>query len=324
MSEQTQWTLIVRAQGEGEAARRALGELVRVYQRTVRLLVSRQQLPRGLEIDDVVQEFFQGIVRRGDILRIDPDKGRFHGWLTVAVRHHVANARRTFFALSKGNKETVSVDFNDPERADSFAPTSEPCTAAALRELLRAEALDICDETIRRMTLKRRKPEQFRRLAQLLPGRQLDPRPLREEAAALGMTEATLRDKMNDLRTEFRNTLCAVVADGLRLPAGEDPLFNPLVRQELEELFNALGAPRDSCPPSDPSYRPPPAAPSTGSKVTGAKANAPQADTKAAPKATAAKVTEPKPAAKGSASKRAALSESLSPASMSQVYAVHH
>lgn len=322
MSEQTQWTLIVRAQGEGEEARRALGELVRAYQRTVRLLVSRQPLPRGMEVEDVVQDFFQGIVRRGDILRIDPDKGRFRGWLTVAVRHHVANARRTYFAQRKGNKETVSVDFNDPERADSVRPTLESSTAAALRELLRAEALDVCDETIRRMTLKRRKPEQFRRLARLLPGRQLDPRPLRDEAAALGMAEATLRDKMNDLRAEFRNTLCEVVADGLQLPSGEDPLFNPLVRQELEELFNALGAPRDSCPPSEPNHRPPPPAPKPPLTKASAEDTKRSSNSQPAASQPGAK-PEPKPTKNGAA-KRAASSETAFQVNMLRVCTTHH
>jgi RNA polymerase sigma factor (sigma-70 family) len=269
MSEQTQWTLIVRAQGEGLAARQALGQLVRAYQRTVRLLVCRQQLPRDMDVDDVVQDFFKGIVSRGDIYNIDPSKGRFRGWLKVAVRHHVSNARRRYFAQRYGHTKTDATDFSDAEHSETLA--SEACNPEALRELLRAEALDICDETIRRMMLRRRKPEQFKRLARLLPGRQLDLRPLRELASELGMTEGTLRDKMNDLRAEFRETLCKVVADGLCLPDGEDLLFNPLVRQELAELFDALGAPRDSNPPSEPGSGPFAASPLQGGAKSFAK-----------------------------------------------------
>jgi DNA-directed RNA polymerase specialized sigma24 family protein len=242
---QTQWTLIIRAQGEGEAARKALGQLVGVYQRTVRLLVGRYWLPRGIDVDDVVQDFFQAVVRR-DIHRIDRSKGRFRGWLSAAVRHHVLNTRREWSAQRRGNSNTAQAV--EVERvADSLVTCEGVETPEALGELLRAEALDVCDETIRRMAQRRIKPEQFELLKQLLPSRHLNLEPLKQVAARLRMTEATLRDKMNDLRAEYRHTICKVIADGLLLDAGENPLLHPAVRRELDELFAAVSyAPAES------------------------------------------------------------------------------
>lgn len=234
---QTQWTLILRAQGDGEAARKALGQLVRTYQRTVRVLVSRYWLPRGLEVEDVIQEFFHEVVRR-DIHRLDRSKGRFRGWLSTAVRNHILNTRREWSALRRGNtKITESVE--DGPGAD-LSHHGDLATPEALAELLRAEALDICDETIRRMAERRLKPEQFELLKQLLPGRHLDPEPLGRVAARLDMTEGTLRDKMNDLRGEYRRTMCKVIADGLLIEPGENPLLNPTLRRELRDLFTAV------------------------------------------------------------------------------------
>lgn len=243
---QTQWTLIQRAQGEGEVARKALGQLVGVYQRTVRLLVGRYWLPRGLDVDDVVQDFFQAVIRR-DIHRIDRSKGRFRGWLFAAVRHHVMNLRREWSAQRRGSGKTaLSVD--DEHVADVLGHADQFETPEALGELLRAEALDVCDETIRRMAERRIKPEQFELLKQLLPSRHLNLEPLARVAERLHMTEGTLRDKMNDLRAEYRRTMCKVIADGLLLEPGENPLLHPAVRRELDELFVAVSYERVESP----------------------------------------------------------------------------
>lgn len=240
-SQSTRWTLILRAKGQDEQARAALEQLVRTYQRTVRGHVQRWRLPPGLEADDIVQDFFHGLLRRGDLQRVAPEHGKFRTWLARCVDHHMSNQWRSFRTQTSGNSVTTTVDMNEHAELSGVSSHRERGANEALDELLRAEALDVCDETIRRMTKNRKKPAQFELLARLLPGRQLNQEPLSDIAAQLGMKEPTLRDKLNDLRAEFKRTLCQVIADSLRLPDGKDPELHPAVKQELEGLFTALG-----------------------------------------------------------------------------------
>lgn len=255
-SEVTQWTIILRAQGEGEEARAALGQLVRIYQRTVRLHVIRCRPPAGLEVDDVVQDYFRAVLDRRYFAKLDRTKGRFKAWLYSSVRNHTWNMIRALKTQTggrlvtgpgeildrRGEGESAEVTFEWDRQGD----TSHD--AHALNELLRAEALDVCDEAIRRMMPRRRKPEQFKLLCRLLPGRATDVAPLADIAKELGMSEPVLRDKMNPLRAEFKRDVTDIIADGMQLPPGQDPLLHPAVRQEWLEVCAALSYSARSCP----------------------------------------------------------------------------
>lgn len=245
--EQTQWTIILRAKGDSEEARIALGELVRIYQRTVRCLVVRLRPPERLDVDDIVQDYFQSIITRSGLKNVNPELGSFKCWLKASVRNHTLNRIQAQKAQKTGNLVTdpgeVLADFEGEEHEPYFKWDTQPderYDAHALNLLLRAEALDVCDETIRRMKLKRLKPEQFAILCKLLPCRATEPAPLAELTRELNLSEPVLRDKIKVLRKEFRDTMCEVIADGLQLQPGEDPLLHYSVRRELKELCEAL------------------------------------------------------------------------------------
>jgi hypothetical protein len=227
----TRWSLIVRARGAGEPARLAMGELVQRYERTIACHIRRFRCPPGTTPEDEKQAFLAAVLRRNDLARLDPTKGRFRDWLAQAVRYHMLNVVKRWQAESYGNLVTDHPgDFDVP-----LPPTQED-------DCLTAEALDVCDHALQRHRVEKRNKSRFDALARFLPGRNLNPVELAPLSSALGMSKNALSVEIYRMQATHRRIVCELVADSLDLDPseGRDLATLPAVRLELEALLSAL------------------------------------------------------------------------------------
>src|SRR5947207_14316322 len=102
----TVWSVIVRAQGSGAAARAAWRELIRRYEGSTMAIIRRHPFPPGYTAEDLKQEFFAQMLRRGDVNRLTPERGKFRGWLHVSVRNFIKNTLDAWKAARRGNLDT--------------------------------------------------------------------------------------------------------------------------------------------------------------------------------------------------------------------------
>ncbi len=240
-SNQTQWSLIVRAQGEGPQARTALGQLLQRYERTIISIIRDLGHPPDQTPEEVKQEFFARIIEREDIGALDRGKGSFRSWLRRAVKSHLCN---TWDAWNTEKNAARRTDY--PEEFDA---TSEESPEQLLIGKLAADTLDYVTEKLR---LEAKDLARFEAFRQFLPWTSpaLDlVRPVGAAlqqvaplAASLGMTRTAANVAICRLRKDFEEALDEAVAD-----ISDVDLANPGAKAEVERekrlLFRALYEP---------------------------------------------------------------------------------
>jgi DNA-directed RNA polymerase specialized sigma24 family protein len=235
-SNPTRWTLIVRAQGTGGDQRQALSELIKQYEKFVVWLIGRRPFPPDRTPEELKQEFLLGVLRRGDVDKLDPALGSFRAWLSTAVRRFVAKEWRGWFADRSGRHGT------------SFAIV-EPLDESASEEALCAREFysHIVLQTLERIRAEARDPERFESLARFLPGPQMDIVELAPLARERGMTPNALAAAICTLRARFRTVLRKSILDTLNPEEDPPPSFGGsaalrrnAVDAELSELRRHL------------------------------------------------------------------------------------
>lgn len=99
----TRWSLVLHAQAENGAW--ALAELCRIYWSPVHAFIRGHGLSKD-DADEVTQGFFEKLLARNDIARVDRARGRFRAWLRTCAYRYMCNwlnaqpgARRVHVAL---------------------------------------------------------------------------------------------------------------------------------------------------------------------------------------------------------------------------------
>ena len=229
----TRWSLVRAARGEGEAARRSLGELCEAYWYPLYAFLRRRGVAHE-EAQDCVQGFFAAVMERDDLAALDPDLGRFRGWLLRGIGHYLANQRAADRALKRGGgRVRLEVDWEDgrarfgAEPGTGRTPEEEFERAWALATLERARA------RLGAEYAGRDKQALFEALEPELdlggPGQDRG-----ELADRLGLREGALKVAIHRLRQRFGEALRAEISETLE--EGGD------VDAELAELQRALEA----------------------------------------------------------------------------------
>jgi len=226
----THWTLIRRAQGQGRAADRALGELLKRYERSITAMIRSCRRPPGDQPEDITQEFLMRTIARSDIGKLDESKGGFRQWLGVAVRRHVRNRWKAWWAAKNLERRTVLSDDYDVEGHE----TPE-------RVLLRGFAVDTLREAEARLRKRHKDCARFEALRPFLPGPDMNLEARKVAAARLGTTSAKLGKEIYELRKSFAECLRLTVASTLDLDP-DDPTSSVPIEQELLELHASLYA----------------------------------------------------------------------------------
>ena len=81
----TRWSIILEAKGEGEEAEGAFAELMKLYRKPI-YASFYHHCKNEEDAKDLTQSFILGLLRRDDIKKIDPEKGRFRSFLRAAIK----------------------------------------------------------------------------------------------------------------------------------------------------------------------------------------------------------------------------------------------
>jgi hypothetical protein len=202
----TRWSLILRAQGQGADTRAALGELIGHYEQYVVWLIRHHRHPPDKSVEELKQEFLEGVLRRNDLAKLERERGSFRGWLHQAVRRFLSNEWRNWYAARAGRWGTVHAEV-DPE--ELVAPAEDVC--------MREFASHVVTHALALQRAESRDPRRFDVLARFLPGPQMDPVELASLGASLGMTPNAAAKAICLMRARFRELLREAIRDLLDL-----------------------------------------------------------------------------------------------------------
>jgi DNA-directed RNA polymerase specialized sigma24 family protein len=118
----TRWSLVRRATHPGPEGRRALGELIVLYEPALRAQLARWRVP-GADGDDLYQAFVQRMLEDDLLRKADAELGSFRAYLATALRRFAANALRAATADKRGGGQ---VPGGEAELDVVVSPEPEP------------------------------------------------------------------------------------------------------------------------------------------------------------------------------------------------------
>jgi DNA-directed RNA polymerase specialized sigma24 family protein len=227
----THWSIVLEAQGESPAARKALEILCRTYWRPLYGFVRRQGLTRE-EAQDLVQEFFARLLEHRNLETVRREKGRLRSYLLVSLKRFLASERRR--AIGVKRYETgphIPLDELIESEAVDFE-LAETLSADQLYD--RRWALVMLEQVLTRLESEYRAAGNaplFDQLKEFLVGEQ--DRPLQAEIGVrLGMTEDAVKQAFHRFRRRYRMLLREEVAHTVMAPGD--------VEDELRHLASVL------------------------------------------------------------------------------------
>lgn len=219
----TRWTLVLRARGESDTGRAALGELCEAYYEPVlgfiRVAVRDEEKAR-----DLTQEFFARVLQGGAFDRAEPDRGRFRCFLLGAVKHFLSDMRDHQQAQKRGGGvEAVPIEPGTDTSPGFDAPDPRAAISDAVFD--RQWAFTLLDRALRELRQELAatgKADHFDVMKPWLTGAADSPQS--EVAARLGLSENALKVAIHRLRARFRELVKAEIARTVAEPthvAGE-------------------------------------------------------------------------------------------------------
>jgi DNA-directed RNA polymerase specialized sigma24 family protein len=229
----TRWTLVLRSRGEATESRAALGELCAAYWTPVFRFLRREGRDDD-ESRELTQEFFTRLLSGGGIEKAAPEKGRFRSYLLGALKHFLADRRRSEGREKRGGGAVIeSIESAGTETSPGLQipdPTGTISDAYFDREW----ALSVMDRALKAVQAtftESGKGKQFEILKPWLIG---DTENLSQTAAAaeLGMTTGAIKVAIHRLRKEFRDAIQSEITQTVATPEE--------IAEELRYLIEVL------------------------------------------------------------------------------------
>ena len=225
----TRWTQVLRARGESDAAKKALGELCETYWTPVhRFLLREGRDPESAR--DLTQEFFTRLLARHGLDTVEPERGRFRSFLLGAVKHFLADQRDHERAQRRGGGQTLESLESATGTSAALqvrAPDSPPPDTFFDRQW----ALAVMDCALRLLEAEfaaEGKAAQFAALKPWVAG-ETDGLSQAVAAESLGLSEGAVKVAIHRLRKRFRELVRAEIAHTLDDPAQVDDELRYLV-----------------------------------------------------------------------------------------------
>jgi RNA polymerase sigma factor (sigma-70 family) len=227
----THWSVVLEAQGESPAAKRALEILCRTYWRPLYGFARRQGLARE-EAQDLIQDFFARLLEHRNLDMVRREKGRLRSYLLVSLKRFLASEQHRASGVKRYEtgphiplEELLESEAADFELAETWS---------ADRLYERHWALAVLEQVLGRLESEYRaagKGALFDRLKEFLVGEK--GRPLQVEIGAeLGMTENAVKQAFHRFRQRYRLLLRQEIAHTVA-QAGD-------VEGELRHLVSVL------------------------------------------------------------------------------------
>lgn len=242
----TCWSRIqAAADPRGAGQRDSLETLLRAYWKPVYAYVRASWRKTPEDAQDLTQAFFAHFLEKGYLSRLDPDKGRFRGYLKRSLQHFLIDAERRA-AVRRPANPTFRLDASEaelgrlapaspedtPDRAydrEWFRCVLEAAVAESRTALMRAGKSEYF-EVFRLVCLDPPLPEEESRGWLRSRGRLSDRPRYKEAGARLGLAEADVRYRLSYCRALLRRALRRHVRG--TVASDED------VAQELSDLLS--------------------------------------------------------------------------------------
>ncbi len=199
--QETRWTLVLRARGEGAEARAALSDLCAAYYAPVVAFLRRE----GRDEDaarEMAHALFAGLLA-GGVGAPERERGRFRSYLLGALKHFLSKYRAAAIAEKRGaGAEHIALT------TDTAAGLSLPAAPDDALAFDREWAFTLIARAL--AALEAEKPAHFPALKPWLDGGADCSQA--EAARALGMSETAVKVAIHRLRTRFREIIRAEVA----------------------------------------------------------------------------------------------------------------
>ena len=227
----THWSVVLEAQSETPAARRALQILCQTYWRPLYGFARRQGLGRE-EAQDLVQEFFARLLEHRNLDTVRREKGRLRSYLLVSLKRSLASEQHRARGVKRYESGPhISLDELLESEATDFE-LAETLSADRLYE--RRWALAMLEQVLGRLESEYRAADNaalFDRLKEFLVGER--GRPTQAEIGTeLGMTENAVKQAFHRLRQRYRVLLREEIAHTVAQPGD--------VEDEMRHLVSVL------------------------------------------------------------------------------------
>jgi RNA polymerase sigma factor (sigma-70 family) len=227
----TCWTVVQKAQGDGEPARAALEELCRIYWAPVYAFIRRNgRAPADAE--DLTQGFFAELLARDSLGQVAAEHGRLRTFLLKAVTRHMINQHAKATAAKRGHGvPLISLDTAAVEGQMKWEPGHSLTPDV---EFARQWGLGLLDRAFARVEAREAnlgRPGLFQDLKGIIS---LDSAtaPYAEIATRHGLSEGAVKVAAHRLRQSFRQALRDIIAETV---ASEEEIDD-----EIQELFQVF------------------------------------------------------------------------------------
>jgi RNA polymerase sigma-70 factor (ECF subfamily) len=230
----THWSLVAAARDRtSPEAQRALAELCEAYWYPLYAFIRRSG-HASEEARDLTQEFFAKLLEKDYLAGVDREKGKFRSFLLTTCKHFLANERDRAAALKRGGACSIhSFDSSDAESRFGKEPFHQMTPDRLYDRRWALMLLQNALGQLRREFQQAGKEAVFERLKGLLTGEKREER-YAEVAAALGITESSVKVSVHRLRRRYGELLREEIGRTLRDPSEIDA--------EIRDLFVALRA----------------------------------------------------------------------------------
>lgn len=230
----THWSVVLAAgsdqsNGTCEAARAALDALCRTYWPPVYAYIRARSDGIG-EAEDLTQEFFYRLLHGGYLTQVDPRKGRFRSFLFAAIQHFLSNARDHVRAVKRGGRIAfVSLDDLTSELAIHLHPSTDETPETIYERRWVATILASVLGRLRAEFTTNGEEVLFEILKRFLTGSKANGS-YAEAATGLGVTEASLKMRVQRLRRRYGELIRAEIRRTLADPAEVEDEMRHLLR----------------------------------------------------------------------------------------------
>jgi DNA-directed RNA polymerase specialized sigma24 family protein len=226
----THWTMILHA---GQGHEEALEELCDTYWYPLYAYTRRRGLGEQ-DAQDRVQGFLADVLGRGDLAKVDQDRGKFRAWLLTAMRHFLSKQWDHERALKRGGGQLpLSLDWARAEGRYAVEPVDIDDAEVLYARRWALTLLDRVRERLRGEYEHNDKQDLFDRLQGALTGEGLTGS-YREVGEELGLSEGAVKVAVHRMRKRFGRVLRQEVAHTVDGPEAVD--------DELRHLISVLGS----------------------------------------------------------------------------------
>jgi RNA polymerase sigma factor (sigma-70 family) len=208
----THWSVVLAtADDDSPQAAAALEQLCRSYWYPVYVYVRRRGYTAE-DAQDLTQQFFALLLRKGCFQLADPRRGRFRTFLLHLLGHFVINEWKRGQRLKRGGGvDCLSLDDQDPEQRYAHEPVTALTPERAYEKRWAMTLLDRVLASLRQEYTAAGSATVFDELAGLLWGKDTGVS-YAQIGERLNMSEGAVRGAMHRLRERYRGRLRAEVA----------------------------------------------------------------------------------------------------------------